>query len=396
VNILKQVATLTAMGLRDIPQRLGNSLVIVVGIAGVVVVLIPVLAMYLGFRATIMSDGSADRAVVLSRSATTEEDSSLSREDVAIIVNAAGVRHDGRGASIASAEVVLAAPVYRLRDHSDVSVTLRGVDPQYFALRPELRLTAGRMFRPGTLELMVGDLARSQFGGVQIGDRVRLQDGDWLVVGAFGGAKGSRDSELIADSQTVLSAYKLDAYNSMVVALDSAGSIASVRNALVRDSRLLVTVTSEQRYLASASGDTNQILQLVAYSIGSIMALGALFAALNATYSSVIRRATEMATMRAIGYSGSAVAIALLVEALLLAFVGAAIGAVGAYWLFNGVTISTLGGAQFGAQLVYSLNTTPTLLGSAILLACVLGLAGGILPAIGAARANIPDLLQEI
>jgi putative ABC transport system permease protein len=182
----------------------------------------------------------------------------------------------------------------------------------------------------------------------------------------------------------------------MVVALDPAGSIASLRNALVRDSRLLVTVTSEPRYLASASGDMNRILRLVAYTIGSIMALGALFAALNATYSSVIRRATEMATMRAIGFSGSAVASALLAEALLLAFVGAVIGVVGAYCVFDGVTISTLGGAQFDAQLVYSLSISPTLLGSGVVLACSLGLAGGLLPAIGAGRANIPDLLQEI
>ncbi len=383
------------MSLRDIPQRLGNSLVIVVGIAGVVVVLIPVLAMYLGFRATLESDGRPDRAIVLSRDATEESDSSLARETVAAIMSLPGVRHDARGAAMASAEVVLAAPVFRLRDHSDVSVTLRGVGPQYFTLRPELKLVAGRLFRPGTQELLVGDAARSQFGGLQIGDRVRLEDGDWTVVGVFAGSKGARDSELIADSQMVLSAYKMANFHSMVVALDSPGAIVSLRNALAEDARLQVTVTAEPQYLATASDSVNRMLRLVTYAIGSIMALGALFAALNSMYSSVVKRATEMATVRAIGFPGIAVAIAVLLEALLLAVIGAAFGVAIAYGAFNGVKVSTLGGALFDSQLVYSLSITPGLIASATVLACALGLAGGLLPAIRAARANIPSMLQE-
>jgi putative ABC transport system permease protein len=397
LGALKQIAALTGMGLRDIPLRLGNSLVIVVGIAGVVVVLIPVLAMYLGFRATLESDGRPDRAIVLAREATTESDSSLSRDSIAAIMNSPGVRHDGRGSPIASAEVVLAAPVYRLRDHSDVSVTFRGVGPQYFTVRPELKLVAGRMFRPGTQELLVGAAARSQFGGLQLGDRVRLQDGDWSVVGVFAGGNGARDSELIADAQTVQAAYKMDTFNSMVVALDSPAALAALQDAVARDARLLVSISSEPQYLAmaSASDPAGRILRLVTYAIGSIMSLGALFAALNSMYSSVVKRATEMATVRAIGFPGGAVAIAVLVEALLLALIGATLGVAISYGAFNGVKISTLGGALFDSQLVYSLRVTPRLIGSAIALACALGLAGALLPAIRAARANIPSMLQE-
>jgi putative ABC transport system permease protein len=397
LGALKQIAALTGMGLRDIPLRLGNSLVIVVGIAGVVVVLIPVLAMYLGFRATLESDGRPDRAIVLAREATTESDSSLSRDSIAAIMNSPGVRHDGRGSPIASAEVVLAAPVYRLRDHSDVSVTFRGVGPQYFTVRPELKLVAGRMFRPGTQELLVGAAARSQFGGLQLGDRVRLQDGDWSVVGVFAGGNGARDSELIADAQTVQAAYKMDTFNSMVVALDSPAALAALQDAVARDARLLVSISSEPQYLAmaSASDPAGRMLRLVTYAIGSIMSLGALFAALNSMYSSVVKRATEMATVRAIGFPGGAVAIAVLVEALLLALIGATLGVAISYGAFNGVKISTLGGALFDSQLVYSLRVTPRLIGSAIALACALGLAGALLPAIRAARANIPSMLQE-
>jgi putative ABC transport system permease protein len=397
VAALKQIAALTGMGLRDIPQRLGNSLVIVIGIAGVVAVLIPVLAMYRGFRTTLESDGRPERAIVLAREATTESDSSLSRDTIAAITNSPGVRHDARGSSIVSAEVVLAAPVFRLRDHSDVSVTFRGVGPQYFALRPELKLVAGRMFRAGTQELLVGAAARSQFGGLQIGDRVRLQDGDWTVVGIFAGGNGARDSELIADAQTVQSAYKMDSFNSLVVALESPAALAVLQDAVARDSRLQVSISGEQQYLAaaSASDPASRMLRLVTYAIGSIMALGALFAALNSMYSSVVKRSTEMATIRAIGFPGTPVAIAVLVEALLLALIGAAIGVAISYGAFNGVKISTLGGALFDSQLVYSLHVTARLIASAIALACTLGLAGGLLPALRAARANIPSMLQE-
>jgi len=395
VSLARQICALTANGLRHIPQRLGSSLVVVVGIAGVVAVLIAVLAMYVGFTATIKGDGRPDRAIVLSREATTEYESGLSRDTVANIVNVAAARRDERGELMVSAEVVLAAPVSRKRDRSDVNVTLRGVGAQYFAMRPELKLVAGRMFRPGTQELLVGVAARSQFEGLEIGDRVRLQDGDWTVVGAFAGGNGARESELITDAQTVVSAYKLDSFNSVAVWLDSPASLDMLRDTLARDARLLVAVYGEPQYLATASEVVNRKLRLVAYGIGSIMGLGALFAALNSMYSAVTTRATEMATLRAIGFSAIAVAVALLAEATLLALVGAAIGVGLSYVAFHGVTISTLGGALFDSQLVYSLSITPRLVVNVIALACSLGLAGGIPPAVRAARANVADALHE-
>lgn len=395
MSLASQISALTATGLRHIPQRLGSSLVIVIGIAGVVAVLMPVLAMYVGFRASIRGDGRADRAVVLSRDATTEYESGLSRDSVAIVSNAAGVRHDGQGRPLISAEVVLAAPVARRRDHSDVNVTLRGAGAQYFAIRPELKLVDGRMFRPGTQELLVGAAARSQFEGLGIGDRVRLQDGDWAVVGVFAGGSGARESELIADAQTVMSAYHLTSYNSITAALESGATLPAFERALSPDSRLFVTVRAEPEYLASESSEVNRLLRLVAYVIGSIMALGAVFAALNSMYSAVAARRTEIATLRAIGFSGRAVAAAVVSEALCLALVGAAIGVSLSYVAFDGVSISTLGGALFDSQIVYALAFTPALVMAAIATACGVGLAGGLLPAWRAARASIPEELQE-
>jgi putative ABC transport system permease protein len=395
MSAITQILAITATNLRNIPQRLGSSLVIVVGIAGVVGVLIPVLAMSLGFRQTIKGDGRADRAVVITRIATAEYESSLSREDVARIINAPEVRRDAHGESMASAEVVLAAPVARKSDHTDTNVTLRGVGEQYFAIRPELKLVGGRMYRPGVHEIVVGAAAVRQFEGLDIGDRLRLQDGDWTVVGTYAGGNGARESEIIVDAQTMMSAYKLNAFNTLTVALKDVASFAAFRDAVMRDSRSFIEPRTEPEYLESAQAWVGSILHTVAYSIGSIMALGALFSALNSMYSAVAARAAEMATLRAIGFSASAVAIAVMLETVLLALAGALIGGGISYALFNGASISTRGGAHFDAQLVYSLSITPALAISVILLACAVGLAGGLIPAIRAARSNIADTLHE-
>jgi putative ABC transport system permease protein len=395
MNLASQVLAVTAMNLRGIPQRLGNSLVIVVGIAGVVAVLISVLAMSSGFRRTIKGDASADRAIVLSRGATAENESGLSRENVAAVMNALGIRHDARDRPIVSAEVILVAPVARKRDNSDVNVTLRGVGPHYFPMRPELKLTSGRLFHAGKQELLVGASAGGQFAGLELGNQIRLQDGDWTVVGTFAGGNGSRESEVIADAQTVMSAYKLEAVNSVSVLLDSESSFSGFKDALAEDLTLSVDVRTEPEYLATASSAVNRMLRIIAYAIGSIMALGALFGALNSMHSAVAARTVEIATLRAIGFSSTGVAIAVLMEALLLALGGAVAGVAIAYAAFNGATISTLGGALWDSQLVYSLSITPSLVVISILIACALGLLGGIFPAIRAARANIANSLHE-
>lgn len=395
MSLTTQVLAVTAMNVRSIPRRLGNALVIVIGIAGVVAVLISVLAMSLSFRATLKGDARADRAITLSRGATTEYESSLSRENVAAVMNAAGIRHDQRDRPIVSAEVILVAPAARKRDRSDVNATLRGVGEQYFAMRPELKLVSGRMFRAGNQELLAGAAAQAQFAGLELGDRVRLQDGDWTVVGTFAGGNGSRESEVIADAQTVMSVYKLEAFNTVTVMLQSDESFATFQQVLAQDSTLSVDVRTEPVYLASASSSVDRMLQLVAFSIGSIMTLGALFAALNSMHSAVAARAVEIATLRAIGFSATAVAIAVLTESLLLALVGAAAGVAIAYVAFNGTTISTLGGAEWDSQLVYSLSITPALVIVAVALACTLGLLGGLFPAIHAARSNLAKALQE-
>jgi putative ABC transport system permease protein len=222
-----------------------------------------------------------------------------------------------------------------------------------------------------------------------------MQGGDWTVVGIFAGANGARESEIVGDAETLMSAYKTDTYNTAVVSLESPPALEQVKSYLAADATLAVDTRSEPAYLASASGTVNTLLRLVTFSIGSIMALGAVFGALNSMHSAVAARTVELATLRAIGFAPLAVATAVLAEALILALIGAAIGTLIAYAGFNGAVISTLGGSIWDSQLVYSLTITPALIALAVSVACGLGLFGGLFPAIRAARTNIATALHE-
>lgn len=247
-SLASQIAAVTAVNLRSIPLRLGNSLVVVIGVAGVVAVLTSALAMSSGFRASLDRDARADRALVLTRNAESEAGSSFSRAEVDAIREAAGIRRDADGNAIVSAEVILVAPVTRKSDGADVHVTLRGAGARINLLRPEMQIVEGRMFRSGVHELLVGRSAQKQFAGLELGEQVRLQEGDWTVVGVFKSAGSARESELLADAQTVLSAYKLSAFNSVHVLLEA--SVGVLTDALAGIPTLIAEVRTEPSAIA--------------------------------------------------------------------------------------------------------------------------------------------------
>src|SRR6187549_2467311 len=205
-----------------------------------------------------LSDSAMARCVT--HRAIAESDSSLSRDEVIAIMDYPQISRDSRGRAVASAEVILVAPVSRKRDHSDVNVTLRGVGEQYFAMRPELKLLSGRMFESGKQELVVGSGAVSQFDGLELGDNIRLQDGDWKVVGTFAGGHGARESEVVADALTVMSAYKLNSFNSLTVTLRSPRELAAFKGAVEHNSKAIIVARSEPEYLETASEPVNRIL----------------------------------------------------------------------------------------------------------------------------------------
>jgi putative ABC transport system permease protein len=394
MSAITQIAAVSLLNLRNIPQRIGTSLVIVIGIAGVVAVLISVLSMSIGFRKTIDNSARADRAIVLSQGADSEAGSSLSRANVLSIVDTPGIKKDISGKPIVSAEILIAAPVARKGDQAEAYVTLRGVGPKAFALRPEFKLVAGRMFQPAVHELLVGKSALAQFSGLEVGDHITLREGEWTVVGVFTSEGNSHESELIADADTVVSAYAWNFYNSLTVQLDSPESLGAFKDALTTNPALVIDVKSEPEYFATVSKPLNRMLNLVAYTIGGIMAIGALFGALNTMYSAVSSRSTEIAMLRAIGFGGGAVVVSVLIEALALALLGAVIGVVLAYFGFNGHAISTIGGTVGNSQLVYSLTVSPALIAMGMALACTIGFVGGIFPAIRAARLPVAAALR--
>jgi len=396
MNGLSQILAAAGIGLRSIPQRLGNSLVIVIGIAAVAAVLTSVLAMSDGFSRTIQGGARSDRILVLTRNATEEGTSSLSREQAAAIQALPGLRRNSSDLPLASAETVLVAPVVRKGSNTDAYITLRGVGTQAMQVRPEVRLSSGRMFEPGLHELIVGRAAQKQFAGLDVGAQVRLHDGDWLITGIFEAGDNVRESELLADSQTVLSSYQLDAFNSVTALLSSERALDTVRHAIAANPTLDIKVFTEPEYLAVVSGETQRLLQAIAFVIGTMMAVGALFGALNTMYSSVAARSREIATLRAIGFAPGVVLASVLIEALLLALMGACVGVAVAYVAFDGNAISTLGGSRWDSQLVYSLTVTPSLMAIAAAIACAIGGIGGLLPAWRAIRRPIAQSLQTV
>jgi putative ABC transport system permease protein len=394
MSTLRQIGTVTAMNLRSIPQRLGTSLVIVVGIGGVVAVLVSVLAMAVGFNETIKGAGRPDRVIVLRASSNSELSSTLSRDAVLTVEDAEGIKKAPGGQPIADAEAVVIVDRLQKGSGTGANVTLRGVGRMAWQLRPEIHLTEGRMFEPGKRELIVGHAAQQQFEGLEVGSQIAFRDGDWTVVGSFESHGDSHESELMADVETVLAAYRRDSFQSVTALLESVDAFDAFKTALTTNPALQVDVNREPVYYASLSEQLSKVLTFVAYVVGSIMAVGALFGALNTMYSAVSARSLEIATLRAIGFGAGAVVVSVFVEALLLAVAGGAIGAAIAWIFFNGNAANTLSG-NF-TQVVFRLSVTPGLIALGIGWAAAIGLIGGLFPAIRAARLPIATALRAV
>jgi putative ABC transport system permease protein len=392
--MLRQIRAVTWMNLRSIPQRFGTSSVIVVGIAGVVAVLISVLAMATGFTRTVVATGRDDRAIVLRGGSDSELASTLAREATLTIMDAPGIRKDSAGKPLASAEAVVVVDMPRKSNDSGANVTIRGIGAAGMALRPEIHLVAGRMFHRGLRELIVGSGAQAQFKGLDVGSHIALRGSDWTIVGAFESNGDSHESELLADGETVLSAYRRNLYQSVVVLLDSKDTFAAFKTSLTTNPQLSVDVLREHDYYAQQSQRMSAVLSFVAYVVGGIMAVGALFGALNTMYSAVSVRSREIATLRAIGFGASAVVLSVLIEAMLLSVIGALIGAGLSWVFFNGNVVSTLG-SNF-TQVVFRLSVGPSLVVLGIVWACAIGLVGGLFPAIRAARLPVATALRAV
>ena len=383
----RQIVAVTALGLRTIPERLGPSLVIVIGMALVVGVTISILSMSVGFMRTVNNTGRIDRAIVLSRGSQFEFASALSRDNALTIADAPGIKLAADGKPIVSAEYLSAILVTKKSDGLDAYVSLRGIGPEGLVLRPEIKLVSGRMFQPAKHELIVGKSALAQFEGLQVGSQVPLPEGDWTITGSFESNGDEHESELLADAETLLSGMRANTFHSVTVLLQTPESLEQFQAAITTNPTLAVDVMRETQFLLEQSKYLNTFLTMIAYVVGGIMGLGATFGALNTMYTAVSARAMEIATLRAIGFSGAAVAASVLTESLMLAIFGAAIGAIAAWIAFNG-NFHTIGG------LVFRLAVTPNLIGVGLGFAFALGLTGGLFPAIRAARLPVAEALR--
>jgi putative ABC transport system permease protein len=330
---LQQIAQITLINLRSLPQRLGTSLVVVVGIAGVVGVLVSVLAMGEGFRHTLASTGRPGRVIMLRAGSDAELSSGVDRDQTTLLAALPAIARDGGGRPLASAELVVMVDLPRKGESHPNNVPFRGVQPGAFAIRDELRLVEGRAFRRGVREVIVGRKAAQQFAGLDVGSRIAFRDSDWTVVGTFATGGDVHESEIWADAEVAMSAFRRTGYQSMTATLadGSQAGLAALTAAIRRDPRLSINVLREPEYYAKQAGVLARLITVLGYTVAAFMAIGATFGALNCMYSAIASRQVEIATLRAIGFGGAPVVVSVMIEALLLALVGGAAGGALAY-----------------------------------------------------------------
>jgi putative ABC transport system permease protein len=391
--VLRQALAITGISIRSIPERWAPSLVIVIGLAGVVAVFTALLAMAAGFESTLKATGRSDAALILRGGSDAELNSVIDRDSSDLIKQQPGIRRGADGKPLASAELMVIAELIRKDDvRNGANITVRGVEPSAFALRPQLKIIAGRNFTPGLRELIVGEGVLRQFQGAEIGRVVRMRGSQWSVVGEFASGD-AHDSEIWADLNVARSTFGRIGSSSVLAALDGADGLARLKSAVAAEPRLSMDVLREQDYF---SGQTRQFRQTIGFLAGVvtiIMALGAVFAALNSMYAAVAARGKEIATLRALGFGGLPVVVSVMIEALLLALTGALLGALIAYLLFNNLSVSTLG--QNFTQVVFDFKVTPELVARGLVIAVVIGMLGGFLPALRAARLPVTTSLRE-
>ena len=390
----RQTRSVVRIGIATIPQRLGSSAVVVVGIAGVVGVLVTLLAMGAGFEQILKQTGADDTVIILHSGAESEATSTLDNDTVGIISQAPQVLRGADRQPVASAEQLIVASLPTRNTGLEASIALRGVGESAWALSRNFKITEGRKFTPGLRELIVGKSTRDEFVGLSVGATVSFDGQSWPIVGVFDSGD-AHNSEIWGDSQVIGSSYRRGGtVNSLMLRLTDASAIDALKAGIESDPRLKVTVQTTREYYSRQSESIAQIVGIVGTTIGGIMALGAIFGALNTTYAAVADRSREIATLRAIGFHTGPVILSVLLETMLLAVLGGAVGAGLTWMIFDGFTASTVGANS--SQVVFAFDVSRELLASGLKWALAIGLIGGLLPALRAARMPIVAGLREL
>jgi putative ABC transport system permease protein len=395
VNWCSQIAAITLFNLRTIPERIGAAIAAAVGIAGVVAVFVGVLSIAEGFRRAMTVAATPDTVIVLRGGADSEMTSGLTREETRIIADAPGLARAVSG-PLASAELFVIINLPKRSTGTDANVPLRGVERAAFEVRDQIKIVDGRPFEPGRNEVVVGFGAAQQFAGLDLGGKITVGRSQWTVVGIFSAGGGIAESEIWTDASVLQSAYQRgDTFQAVYARLASPGSLQQFKDALTSDPRLNVKVVRQSEFYAEQSTAVTTFITGIGVFIAALMGLGAIFGALNTMYSAVAARTREIATLRALGFGAGPLVLSLLFESLLLALAGGCVGAMAAYLAFNGFRTATINWQTF-SQVAFAFAVTPGLLVSAILAAAVIGLIGGLFPAVRAARLPIATGLREV
>jgi putative ABC transport system permease protein len=395
-NAIEQIGAVTAMNIRNIPERWSSSLVAVLGIGGVTLVLVALLSIGAGFRAALEGSGSEDVAMIMRAGAPSEMGSFFDNNAVTAITNAPNIQRNAKKELMISPEVfgVVAVPL-RGKD-TDAQLPFRGVGPMAVQLRKEFKVVQGRMFKPGTTEIVVGDGAAQQYVGLDVGKKVRWLNTDWEIVGRFTDDGGLAESEAWADAPVLQQAWRRGpTFQTIRAKLAQGTSLKALKDVLTKNPQLTVDVTSEKQFYVDQQKAMSKLINNIGLWIGIIMGLAALFAALNTLESAVASRVREIATLRAMGFGAGPVVFSVLVEAMILGAIGGLVGGVVAFLFLNGITSSTLNFASF-SQITYAFTVTPLLLLLGIAYGLALCLLAGILPGIRAARMPITSGLREL
>jgi len=386
--VFKQTFAVTGMNISSLPQRLISSLVTVIGVAAVVAVMVSLLAIGAGLLKSAEGGASPNRAIVLSSGAAAAYMGQISREQAAIIMDGPGIKTAPDGKPMADPQATIIVEVTK-KTGGTTNTAIVGSTPRWLRLDPHFKLIKGRMFRPAVRELIVGKAAASEFANLDVGDHIRLRGSDWTVVGQFEGSGGLSQTVMMGDPDTVLAAFDRNAFQDVAVELQSPAAFKGFKDALTSNPQLQVDVKPMSQYVKDQLAQVTALLNFVGYFVGVIMGVGAVFGAINTMYAAVDARAREIATLRAIGFGGGAVLVSVMVESLLLALPGALLGAAAAWLLFNGHAANI-------ASLSFPLAVTPSLVVLGIVWSLIIGLIGGFMPSIRAARLPVATALRAV
>jgi putative ABC transport system permease protein len=376
-----------------VPERKGAALAAAVGIAGVVTVLVGMLSIAVGFHKTMTATGADDVVIVLRGGANNEMSSGLTYEDTRVISDAPGIA--GTEGPIASAELFVIISLPKRSTGTDANVPFRGVQPGAFAVRGNIKMIQGRSFESGRNEIIAGKGAAREFGGLNVGRKLHIGQNEWEVVGIFTAEGGSPESEIWTDAGVLQPAYhRGNSFQAVYAKLSSPKEFQTFKDSLSSNPQLNVKIQTQKEYNAEQSTMMTTLIRVIGGGIAILMGLGALFGALNTMFGAVAARTREIATLRALGFGASPVVFSVLVESLVLALIGGAVGAAAAYFAFNGLQTATMNFQTF-SQVAFSFVVSPQLLVLAVIVAAFIGLVGGIFPAVRAARIPIAAGLRE-